>query len=734
VRCLLGSMALIGPALAAAQTLPSSDVPSTMPSAPQDPKITLQSPDVSQPDRDISATRYIAWRDPAVVPAVVDFLTNGTPPVKIAMSRAIASVGWANDQFVDPLIAVLKGREPVPAAAAAAALALYSDNQQVMDELIAQAKSERADIRQPAIRALGSFSQKTVAENLVGFLHEKGPVREAAADALIQMTGQSDLDHDSLRWDKWLAQNDPLSDADFHDLIIRLRGNAFESEVAQHRALQNAVAGPDGFLRSDFWSAPRENRAAILLAYMQSSAPEIRELAAELVYSSATTTGAPPGAIQQTRLLLGDPSPAVRAAAAVALSTDVDSISALVAQLKVETDDLVRVRLINSLAPFHDINAIGQMLILVGKNYPDSVRIAAADGIREGSDIVNANPTTKSQAIQILRDALQGTDAPGEEALREAIVGALASIHDDSLSDLFRSLLSGNETIDVRASALVGLGNLPNSAAFAQEIGHHLSDDDYEMRLAAIQALRNPPSPIPSGYITEMLRVMNNDPDDPVRTAAWDDLQYWSQLPNIDESGLAALVDGLKSDPVKQLPILQKLCDRLGQAIQQGNTPAPGEAPFPEELAAQQQNLGDLMMNSAVNRPMQAADQYKAALAYWQANHGDGRTINRLCRDITDALLAAKHWDDACHFASDIITKYGNDPNLMITTQTVGSEFISTLQSLRDSSDPDSYSDATALMDAIGKMNPQLSSDFTDQITYLRTTIEAKHRAGAQGP
>ena len=240
------------------------------------------------------------------------------------------------------------------------------------------------------------------------------------------------------------------------------------------------------------------NGPRILLSYLQSSAPEIRAIGAELVYSSASETGRPPqGTIQQTRLLLGDPSAEVRAAAATALSADVQSAPDLINQLAREPDDLVRVRLITSLSPFNDVHAIALMLKLVGKGNSNSVRIAAANGIRDGSDIINKDQATKGQAMQALQDALEGTDIPDQQHVREAIVGALAVIHDDSLADRFRHLLSQDELPGVRANALVGLGNLPHSAPFAAEIARHLDDDDFQMRLAAIQALRHPASPFP---------------------------------------------------------------------------------------------------------------------------------------------------------------------------------------------------------------------------------------------
>jgi hypothetical protein len=95
-------------------------------------------------------------------------------------------------------------------------------------------------------------------------------------------------------------------------------------------------------------------------------------------------------------------------------------------------------------------------------------------------------------------------------------------------------------------------------------------------------------------------------------------------------------------------------------------------------------------------------------------------------------LLAAKRWDDAATFAAVIVKQYGKNPDLMVTSETVGREFISAVQNLEDSSDPSSYADATAILDALQKMDPPLPGDFPDQLSSLRSAIEAKHAASSK--
>ncbi|MGD0390923.1 MAG: HEAT repeat domain-containing protein, partial [Tepidisphaeraceae bacterium] len=664
--------AAFAPSAGVGQSLPTEANPSTVGSgdvSSQDPQAQLADPNISQNAADLAAMRVVAQHDEATHTLVLALLKNGPESAKVALAKALGLVGWSDPDFVDPLLGMLQGRQPAAAAAAPLALAQYPDNPLVLQALLAEAKSDRTDLRQPVIRALGTFGQKPAAQTLLDLLHDdQDPISEAAGDALIEMTGRTDFDHDSDKWEKWFAQYSKRSDADFREAIIRQRGEAFESQLADQRTFQSAA---DRFLRDDFWNAAPANRAAILLAYLRSPAQEIRELGAELVYSSATATGAPPGTIQETHLLLSDPSPAVRAAAATALSADVASADALVAQLQREQDDFVRVRLITSLAPFGDVHAIELMLKLVDQGPSSSVQIAAADGIRQGGEIINKNAALKDLVIDTLKAALTGTDAPGQQGLRKAIVAALASMHDNSLSDVFQRLLLPEESLDVRANALVGLGNMPDAAPFAPAIARHLRDDEYQMRLAAVKALRPGPHPMP--YITALLDRMNNDVNDQVKAAAWNALQSWSQLPDIDEQSLIGLADGLKSEPAKELLVRQKLCERLTQDVKHAANDADRRSAS-QELAEEEQNAGALLMNAAIDRPLPAFDEFRAALDYWKANRGTVVVINTLCKEIVDALLAAKHWDDAASFASGIIKQYGNDQTMKVTSQTVAIE------------------------------------------------------------
>ncbi len=133
-------------------------------------------------------------------------------------------------------------------------------------------------------------------------------------------------------------------------------------------------------------------------------------------------------------------------------------------------------------------------------------------------------------------------------------------------------------------------------------------------------------------------------------------------------------------------------------------------------------------MGPTLNRPAEAAEQYRMALEYWKANNGDVDVINRLVGNVEHSLLAAKRWDDAADFAAGSIKDWGDDPKLKVTSQTVARELVDAAKNL-ESNDPNAYGDAMELFDAVSKMDPPLPADFRDQLTLTREALEAKHAA-----
>jgi HEAT repeat protein len=726
-------MAGILPCLAAAQTFPSGN--SSEVTGPESPLDVLRDFNSPPNARNAAALQLLGTRDAAAKSAVLELLQSGPDGSKLALARALAAIPWPDPDFQQPLMGLFGVRDPAAGAAAATALAQYRDDPGVMQTLIDQAQTGRPEVRIPAIRALGSFARSKAAQTLLELLerdntrNNSDAIREAAGDALIEMTGRSDLDHNAQEWQKWYDSVKTLSDQQFSDAIIRSRGADYEKELGQHDVFEKAT---HDLLRDAFLDAPPEKRAGILMGYLRSPAAEIRAIGADLVFQSANEGNAPPGTIQQTRQLLTDPSPRVRAAAATALTADVDP-SALVDQLRREPDDMVRVRILRSLARFRDQAAIELMLDLVGPGESGSVRAAAADGIRDGSTVINADPALKAKAIDRLKAALEGTDPPDKQRLREAITGALSQISDQKLSEVFLPLLLPAETWTVRANALIGLGNLPNPAPYGPQISRNLEDLSSEtLRLAAVQAFRRLPS---QAYIATMLSHMTSDPSDQVRAAAWNVLQDWARAPDADEANLTTIAEGLKSDPAKELVIRQLLCNRLDADAHNSALSDDRRKEAAQQHAVQEQNVGDLAMDPAVNQPPLAADAYKSALEYWKANNGQLDVISRLSAQLTQAYLSARRWEDATNFASQVVKDYRSNASLGPILQQVVQEFLVKAADfkVKASTDPAAFEDAMHMFDAVEKMNPPLPGSYPAQLEQKQKDMQQEH-AGASRP
>jgi HEAT repeat protein len=724
-------MAGVLPRLAPAQTFPSGNSATATTQSPLSVLRDFSTNQTGQAARDAAALRLVAPRDADAKSAVLELFQSGPDESKLALARALAEIPWPDPDFQQPLMALFGQRNEAAGAAAATALAQYRNDPAVMQLLIDQARSGLPGVRVPAIRALGSFGKPAAADTLIGLLqHDKNgsdATREAAGDALIEMTGRTDLDHNAQLWQQW--RDSLKTDQQFDDAIMRGRATAYEDKLSQHDVFDQET---NRLLTDEFYDAPPEKRAAILLGFLQSPAPEIRVIGAGLVLRSAHEGEAPPGTIQKTRQLLSDPSPEVRAAAATALSADFDSAGDLVAQLKRENDDYVRVRIIRSLARFANQAAIEQMLDLVGQGQSDAVREAAADGIRDGSVLINSDPALKKKAIDRLKVALVGTTEPEHQRLREAITGALAQIKDQQLSEVFFPLLLPEESDTVRANALIGLGNLPNPAPYASQIARMFDDPQAKppVRLAAAQALTYVP---PAAYITIMLTHLQTDPDDQVKTEAWNVLQDWAKAPDADEANLITIADGLKYDPGKELTIRQLLSNRLDADARNASLPEDRRKDAARQRAEQEQNIGDLAMQPAVNQPPMAIQAYKTALDYWKQNNGQFDVIKGLSVQLVRAYLADRNWEEAANFASQVVKDYQNDLNKSIPAQ-VAREFLVKAAQLKDNAptDPGAYRDAMQMFDAVEKMNPPLPGTFPEMLRTKRQDWEQEHAAATR--
>jgi HEAT repeat protein len=728
-------------ALAQTTTAPTSAPnpaqPATQPAVKLDDPTILQTSDnsVTPIERRFAAAHIAAARTDTARSVLLNILTTGPDDSRTAVAEALAADPWTLKDFIAPLADLLKNRDVNTVSAAAQALSQYRDSPDALSAMIsAESSSPDSDIRQAIVSAMGNFTQKLAARTLVDLLNHDPDetVQAQSAAALNDMTGQTNLGHNGPKWSTWLEQNDHLSDKDFQAMIMNLRADAYSRQVFGKQRLERSSID---LLNRLYSRVPASERSATLLSYLRSPAPEIRALGASLVLSSAlgSPNGAPAGTIEETRLLLADPYAEVRAAAAHALSADSDSVPAMVNQLAVEQDDFVRIQLIKSLAIFQDPAALSEILKMLTPAYTTTVRIEAASAIRigvQGGDVFNKDPALKKSIIDALEATLPTTTGPGNQALRVAVVNALAAIKDDDLYNTFRSLLIPVEPVEVRAAALKGIGNMPGAQKATRLFDTSLSDDDEpQMRLAAEEALAEVAEPIPV-LITPLVLRMSGDRDEHVKAEAWSVLQTWAQSPNIDDSDLEAMATQLHTlSAPKELFVRQQLRDRLAADMNNPNLDSAARDTAAHNLADQESDIGDLLMLPTIHQPAQAAEHFQAALTYWQKNSGTPDIINPLCDKIVRALLEAKRWDAAATFASNYIKDVGTDPDRMPTISSISREFRQAADSLVQDSTTDltAYADATAFFAAVNKMNPKLAQNDLDQLEETRQEIQHNH-------
>jgi len=196
----------------------------------------------------------------------------------LAAARALATPvapGIAPDErFIDPLSRLL-GANADLTAAAAQALAVFKGNAIVRERLnqFALNLTQLTSSRVAVIRGMGRLVDKQTAANLVRLLdQDNARIRDAAAEALAEMTGFAQLGRDVQSWRAWWRDNQNKSDADWaSELLTRATGQKADLD----RRMQLNREKLYDLLRTEY-QRPDADKPKILLENLRHDSEDVR--------------------------------------------------------------------------------------------------------------------------------------------------------------------------------------------------------------------------------------------------------------------------------------------------------------------------------------------------------------------------------------------------------------------------------------------------------------------------
>jgi HEAT repeat protein len=702
---LLVLAAAAGTPCMAASTAPAP-LPSTTPSVSQTIQqnrdgllAVLNNPQAHQDDRDEAARRLASVQDQGARRMLLRVLVNeGNPRGQLAVAKALAAEPVDDPAFVDPLFQLL-GADRALSDAAATALGAFGNDPGVLNRLTALARNgqEPMIVRLATIKGIGRFVDKQAAGTLVGLLDARQPesIRQAASAALGQLTGEPFTGAD--QWQSWWQSVSGDSDPAFKAALVDRRAQRYDRLHIKHEQL---LADLQTLLRDQYRLAG--SKPDMLLRYLHSPAPIVRQIGAQLVVDDLKNAIPPAAAVKaQLRTLIGDSSADVRLQVAdtFAAINDRQALEPLLAQLAQEPEARVRAALTAALTPIRDASAAPTFLKLLDDPSLDVVE-AACRALREVAPTLRQQqPAMADHAAEALIHLLSARTQPGSSGLRESGIDALGALkYPPSLRPL-GLMLRDVETVSVRRAALRALGQLGDIRAQDLIVQNALDDPDKDIRLAAVEALGSTATFAAAEALYRHLQP-SNEPDERVRAAAWKVLE--GLFPTAPKEQLALWPDRFNNQPQRQLVVLKALA---------GLYTSSEDA---DRLAFVQQNLGAVLMK--LNQPADAAGYFDKALKHW-IEEGNNMLTQGLIRQNIEALLRGGQYDQAVTFASQMIGRNLSDQ------QTMGIAIRDQAQRLADAGDK---ANLARLVASTQKMEPPLDSNYTSQLAAIQERVKGK--------
>ncbi|HQL74374.1 MAG: putative lyase [Planctomycetes bacterium ADurb.Bin126] len=523
--------------------------------------------------------------------ALAEFLSNpANPSAQVAVAEAIARFGGQDYvEFVEPLMAMLKGKEEPARAAAARALATYK-TPAVTEKMVALATDTKLDrtIRLVTISALWQVLDKNTVDALVRLLNDRDEsIRNASAEALAKLTNISAFRTNRALAKQWWARNRHKDHSqwlsDLADSLARAN-SALELENAQLRdRLARSV--------SELYTAtPADQRGLMLLGLLKDPMVDVRRVGASLAMSRLQAGESLSADIHaQARTMLADADPMIRKDAALLLAAmgDGETLGDLLGRLKVETVPAVREGLLAAVGQLRDPKSLPAVLEQVASS-DDSVAAAAAMALsRVAAPKALSESQNRKAADAVLARYKQIEPQGDSTTLRESLMAAMGAVRHKDFRPILQTALS-DQAATVRLAAVSALV-LFAEAEDASLIASLTNDVDRGVRRAAIAAVG-----ALGGQKHLQAILQQTDPvvesDEGVRKQAWDvAMAILSKADTKVLAGVAAslaertdagvyrirvlqlLVDALKVAKSDQLPAALR---QLGQALAKASRPA----------------------------------------------------------------------------------------------------------------------------------------------------------------
>ena len=625
-------------------------------------KADLTSANSTTTNRDEAARRLVSRHTSdadAILTQVLTSPGNALDPAKLSIARALADAPDPEPRFEEPMATLMGNRTLAEGAAAALGRYAATGNLPAQQRLLAVAQDSALTptIRDSAIRALGNVVNQRVANMLVGLLNDPRPaVGLAAKDALIQMTGRADLNHNDQGWRQWSAQHQGLNDVAWREQVLQSRSAHQESQLRSATGTEAALKAILDKLYAD--AQQRKDEAAVkslILQYLNSSDRALRANGIDLV-SNAFLGGQPYPTIEahaKIKELVGDSDPTVRQRAAETLAKlNIEgALPVLITQAAQEPDPAVEQVLVASIGRLRDKRAVGFL-----EQQLNSISIAppVASAVADALDLIAADDAgLRTQVAGQLWNAAQraaNSNRPDGVKLEAIYVQAMGPLSEPGYATQYRKLLD-DPNIDLKIAAFHALGELhdPN---WAYQMAQKLQTDPSPMvRIAAIEGLGE------IGNFESVARAIYdestaaNELDKQVRAKAWDVFQQ-SLRKAQSASALQYWVDQLQNQPDRQIVVLEAMINKLQQDAQ--NAPPDQRKDLLDNLASYQQTAGKTYMD--LNHPERAAVLFREALDHYEP---PGQPVNlnqvtlTLVNQLMKALLDAKEYDQAVRFARE---------------------------------------------------------------------------------